>query len=85
MCTAPTSSLALLRRYDKYCPFYKSCDMLRNMITFYSCANDAVERTAAAAGADAGAKLSFNVIKTRLSDLLYKLRYDSCVMPASQC
>lgn len=48
--------------------------MLRNMITFYTCANEAVERTAAAAGADGGAKLGFNVIKSRLSDLLYKLR-----------
>ena len=35
------------RRYDKYCPFFKSMDMLRNMIAFYDAANEAVERTAA--------------------------------------
>lgn len=64
------------RRYDKYCPFYKSVDMLRNMIAFYECANDAVERTAAAAaaGGDGGGRITYNVIKARLGDLLYKLR-----------
>lgn len=29
-------SLCSACRYDKYCPFYKSCDMLRNMILFYT-------------------------------------------------
>ena len=54
-------------RYDKYCPFYKSCDMLRNMITFYEAANEAVERTASAGGdAAGGPKLTYNVIKARL-------------------
>jgi hypothetical protein len=73
-------SLSLLPacRYDKYCPFYKSVDMLRNMIAFYTAANEAVERTAAGggAGAEAGVgKITFNVIKARLGDLLYKLRW----------
>jgi hypothetical protein len=67
------------RRYDKYCPFYKSVDMLRNMITFYTAANDAVERTASggsgSAGAEGGGRVTYNVIKARLGDLLYKLRY----------
>lgn len=44
-----------LFRYDKYCPFYKSVDMLRNMIAFYDAANEAVERTAAA-GAEVGGR-----------------------------
>ncbi len=67
------------RRYDKYCPFYKSVDMLRNMIAFYECANEAVERTAAAAaGAGGGGRITYNVIKARLGDLLYKLRWAGC-------
>lgn len=51
--------------------------MLRNMITFYNAANDAVERTAAAASAadGSGGKITYNVIKARLGDLLYKLRW----------
>lgn len=48
--------------------------MLRNMISFYQLANEAVERTAAggAGGAD-GQRITFNVIKARLGDVLYKL------------
>lgn len=114
-------------RYDKYCPFYKSVDMLRNMIAFYDTALGAIganrgrvarmctfacvrgscqcmegrlgslalaaarpsvvqhcacsrtpcpparaERTAASTGD--GGKITYNVIKARLGDLLYKLR-----------
>ena len=40
-------------RYDKYCPFFKSVGMLRNMIAFHQGATEAVERTAAGGG-DAG-------------------------------
>ncbi|EFN51013.1 V-type H+ ATPase subunit A [Chlorella variabilis] len=71
-------------KYDKYCPFYKSCDMLRNMITFYNAANDAVERTAAAASAadGSGGKITYNVIKARLGDLLYKLSSQKFEDPA---
>ena len=29
--------------YDKYCPFYKSAGMLRNMIKFHTLSNAAVE------------------------------------------
>lgn len=58
-------------KYDKYCPFYKTCDMLRNMITFYDVANEAIERSAASVSDSQ--KLTYNVIKNRLGDLLYKL------------
>eukprot|EP00889_Picochlorum_renovo_P005290 jgi/Picre1/32320/NNA_007666.t1 len=34
-------------KYDKYCPFYKTSNMLRNMITFYDVANEAIERSSA--------------------------------------
>jgi V-type H+-transporting ATPase subunit A len=58
-------------KYDKYCPFYKTTDMLRNMIAYAEAANGAVERTVAG-GAD-GQKITFNVIKNRLGDLIHKL------------
>ena len=48
-----------------YCPFYKSVDMLRNMIAFYDCANDVVERTAASAsGAEVTAVLRVLIYKS---------------------
>lgn len=33
--------------YDRYCPFYKTVWMLRNMVTFYTLARRAVDNTAA--------------------------------------
>ena len=61
--------------------------MLRNMISFYHMANEAVERTAAG-GAD-GQRITYNVIRNRLGDVLYKLRWacqlgvmhDSIIIP----
>lgn len=58
-------------KYDKYCPFYKSVEMLKNIVAFHTLATAAVERTAAG-GAD-GQKITFNTIKQRLSELLYKI------------
>lgn len=58
-------------KYDKYCPFYKSVAMLKNMIAFHEAATTAVERAANSSGD--GQRLTFNVIKARLGDLLYKL------------
>uniref|UniRef100_A0A1S4CXZ2 V-type proton ATPase catalytic subunit A n=1 Tax=Nicotiana tabacum TaxID=4097 RepID=A0A1S4CXZ2_TOBAC len=55
--------------YDKFCPFYKSVWMLRNIIHFYSLANQAVER---GAGMD-GQKITYTLIKHRLGDLFYRL------------
>ncbi|KAB1199071.1 V-type proton ATPase catalytic subunit A [Morella rubra] len=55
--------------YDKFCPFYKSVWMMRNIIHFYNLANQAVER---AAGMD-GQKISYSLIKHRLGDLFYRL------------
>uniref|UniRef100_A0A7R9TX88 H(+)-transporting two-sector ATPase n=1 Tax=Prasinoderma coloniale TaxID=156133 RepID=A0A7R9TX88_9VIRI len=54
--------------YDKYCPFYKSVWMLRNIVAFHTLANAAVERTA---GEER--KITFNVIKARMGDLLYRI------------
>ena len=55
--------------YDKYCPFYKSAGMLRNMIKFHDLANAAVERTATSESA----KITYNVIKARMGDLMYRI------------
>lgn len=64
-------------KYDRYCPFHKTVDMLRNMIAFHHAANAAVERTSAGVGggngAHGGGKITYNVIKNRLGDLIYKL------------
>ncbi|KAG0583743.1 hypothetical protein KC19_3G159700 [Ceratodon purpureus] len=55
--------------YDKFCPFYKSVWMMRNIVHFNTLANQAVER---AAGSE-GQKITYNIIKQRLSDLIYRL------------
>nr|AHA83579.1 V-type proton ATPase subunit A [Hevea brasiliensis] len=55
--------------YDKFCPFYKSVWMMRNIIHFYNLANQSVER---AAGMD-GQKITYSLIKHRLGDLFYRL------------
>lgn len=67
-------------KYDKYCPFYKSVAMLRNITTFHHLATQAVERTAS--GGAEGHKITFNVIKQRLGDLLYKITSQKFEDPA---
>jgi V-type H+-transporting ATPase subunit A len=72
-------------KYDKYCPFYKSVDMLKNMISFYEAANLAIERTASgreAGGGGEGGRITYNVIKNRLGDLIYKLSSQKFEDPA---
>lgn len=32
-----------ISEYDRYCPFYKTNGMLRNLIAYYDCAQKAVE------------------------------------------
>ena len=59
------------KRYDRYCPFYKSVGMMKNISTFHRLATAAVEKTAS--GNADGARITLNVIKQRLSDTLYKL------------
>lgn len=67
-------------KYDKYCPFYKTVDMMRNMITFFDIANEVIERSAASAGDNQ--KITYNVIKNRLGDLIYKLSSQKFEDPA---
>ncbi|KAG1698111.1 V-type proton ATPase catalytic subunit A [Nymphon striatum] len=54
--------------YDRFCPFYKTVSMLRNMIYFYDLSRHAVESTAQNAD-----KITWNVIKEGLGDILYQL------------
>jgi V-type H+-transporting ATPase subunit A len=63
--------------YDKFCPFYKSVWMLRNICTFHSLANTAVERTATEER-----KITFNVIKARMGELLYRISSQKFADPA---
>ena len=55
--------------YDKYCPFYKSIAMLKNIVLFYDLSNAAVERTQMTDGA----KITFNIIQARMGDLMYRI------------
>uniref|UniRef100_A0A7S0QUW1 H(+)-transporting two-sector ATPase n=1 Tax=Pyramimonas obovata TaxID=1411642 RepID=A0A7S0QUW1_9CHLO len=64
--------------YDKFCPFYKSAWMLRNMTHFYDLSTAAVEKTAHVEGA----KITLNVIKQRLGKLVYELSAQKFLDPA---
>lgn len=54
--------------YDRYCPFYKSVGMLRNIIHFYTLANNSIESTSTSEN-----KVTFSLIKESIGELLYKL------------
>lgn len=53
--------------YDRFCPFYKTVWMMRNIALFYNLAQKAVESS----GEDK--KVTWGVIKQNMGDLLYKL------------
>lgn len=54
--------------YDRFCPFYKSVGMLKNMISFYDLARHAVESTA-----QSDKKITWGVIRESMGDILYQL------------
>ncbi|XP_077562052.1 V-type proton ATPase catalytic subunit A-like [Haemaphysalis longicornis] len=54
--------------YDRFCPFYKSVGMLRNMIGLYDMAKHTVEATA-----QSDNKVTWALIREALGDLLYQL------------
>lgn len=58
----------------------KSVAMLRNITTFHTLATAAVERTAGSGGD--GQRITYNVIKHRLGDLLYKITSQKFEDPA---
>jgi V-type H+-transporting ATPase subunit A len=51
--------------YDKFCPFFKTVGMLRNLVAFYNQAIHAVEVTSS--------QVTLAKIKDQMGDLLYKL------------
>jgi len=53
--------------YDKFCPFYKTVWMLRNMITFYTLAQKSVESSSD------DKKITWMTIKNSMSDTLYHI------------
>jgi len=53
--------------YDRFCPFYKTVWMLRNIVGFYNLAQKAVESSSE------DRKVTWMTIKNAMSDLLYKL------------
>jgi V-type H+-transporting ATPase subunit A len=54
--------------YDRFCPFWKTVAILRNMISFYNQARHAVEATA-----NADKKVTLSVIKERMNDIMYEI------------
>merc|ERR1719439_318691 len=54
--------------YDRYCPFYKTVGMLRNIVAFYDLSRHAVESTA-----QSDNKITWNVIREALSQIMYQL------------
>ena len=61
-------------KYDKFCPFYKTVWMLRNIVAFHVLATAAVERSANAEGH----KINFATIKNRMGvtipgSIMYKI------------
>ena len=52
--------------YDRYCPFYKTVWLMRNMIAFFDGAQKAVE-----GGSDR--KITWNLIKNQMSDTIYAI------------
>ncbi len=53
--------------YDRFCPFYKTVWMMRNLVTFYNLGQKAVESS----GEDK--KVTWMTIKNSMGDLIYKL------------
>jgi len=54
--------------YDKYCPFYKTVGMLRNIVAFYDMARHSVETTSQSEN-----KITWNVIREAMGNILHQL------------
>ena len=54
--------------YDRFCPFYKTVGMLKNIIAFYDSARHAVESTAQSEN-----KITWSVIREAMGNILYQL------------
>jgi len=54
--------------YDRYCPFYKTVGMLKNIIAFYDMARHSVESTA-----QSEKKVTWSMIRESMGQTIYKL------------
>lgn len=54
--------------YDKFCPFYKTVGMLKNMIAFYDLAHNAVQSTAQSEN-----RITWALIREAMDNILYQL------------
>jgi len=54
--------------YDKFCPFYKSVGMMKNMLGFYDMACHAVDATQTSDN-----KITWGVIREAMNEILYQL------------
>jgi len=54
--------------YDRFCPFYKTTGMLRNLIAFYDLAKHAIESTAQGEN-----RITWGTIREAMNDILYQL------------
>ncbi|VDN59402.1 unnamed protein product [Dracunculus medinensis] len=54
--------------YDRFCPFYKTVGMLKNMIAFYDLARHAVEGSLHSEN-----KITWAIIRDQMGDLIYQL------------
>merc|ERR1712072_266814 len=54
--------------YDRYCPFYKTVGMLKNIIAFYDMARHSVESTS-----QSEKKVTWAMIKESMGQTIYKL------------
>jgi len=54
--------------YDRYCPFYKTVGMLKNICAFFDLSRHAVESTA-----QSDNKITWNVIRESMNQIMYQL------------
>lgn len=74
--------------YDRFCPFYKTSGMLRNMISFYDMARHAIESTAQSEN-----RITWNIIREAMGDIMYQLssmKFKVCassthILPHASC
>lgn len=54
--------------YDRFCPFYKTVGMMRNIIAFYDMSKQVVNRTA-----QSDSKVTWQIIRDSMGQILYEL------------
>lgn len=61
-------SISLCDVYCRFCPFYKTVGMMKNIIAFYDMAKHSVESTAQSEN-----KITWAIIRDQMNDIIYKL------------